>query len=70
MFQLSEQTKSGVPIAFRDAYDADTANDNDTELQHVESDGTSRRIRTTKPSKGGGLSVANTAAVVMIDLVD
>jgi hypothetical protein len=34
MYQLSEQTKSGVPMAFRDAYDADTVDDqDDVELQ-------------------------------------
>jgi hypothetical protein len=75
MYQLSEQTKSGVPMAFRDAYDADTVDDQDVELQKpppLLSSVTANAVNSANKSAVHKTSAATThhaaaAAVVVID---
>lgn len=62
MFQLSEQTKSGVPVAFRDAHDADTAIDDDDDIELV--------TKLDKPKTPQRQQPAAKESVDVIDLLD
>lgn len=65
MFQLSEQTQSGVPLVFRDAYDADNSLDDDdeVEIQIVATPNTSTTPKTPTPKQ------PEAKEVVVIDLL-
>jgi hypothetical protein len=83
MYQLSAQTKSGVPKAFRDAYDADNTtglDDDDVVLQppddaiHIIASAAKPAVVVTTTTRAAANNKTNNkataAAMVVIDLVD